>query len=79
MAAQQQAYNADLARLRAEMENLRREKESAQTDNIFNNHEAREAGMARRNRANHCHKAKVWHWHDTQSGVQTKGLSGRWF
>ncbi|KAJ4364502.1 hypothetical protein N0V83_009097 [Neocucurbitaria cava] len=48
LADQQLSHSTELARLRAEMEKLRREKESAQTDNMFNQHEAREVGMARR-------------------------------
>ncbi|RMZ71945.1 hypothetical protein GMOD_00009305 [Pyrenophora seminiperda CCB06] len=51
LADQQQTYNTELAQLRAEMEKLRREKESVQTDNLFNEHEARGAGMARRTAA----------------------------
>ncbi|KAL6703391.1 hypothetical protein ACN47E_009733 [Coniothyrium glycines] len=48
MADQYHAHTTELARLRADMDKLRREKESAQTDNMFNQHEAREADMARR-------------------------------
>ncbi|KAF1937360.1 hypothetical protein EJ02DRAFT_506040 [Clathrospora elynae] len=48
LADQQQAHTTELAHLRAEMETLRREKESVQTDNMFNQHETREVGMARR-------------------------------
>ncbi|KAF1838889.1 hypothetical protein BDW02DRAFT_487865 [Decorospora gaudefroyi] len=48
LADQQQSHSTELARLRAEMEKLRREKESVQTDNMFNQHEARDAGMPRR-------------------------------
>ncbi|RAR06576.1 hypothetical protein DDE83_006911 [Stemphylium lycopersici] len=48
LADQHQAHTAEVARLRAEMDRLRRETESAQTDSMFNQHEAREAGMARR-------------------------------
>lgn len=48
MADQQQSHSSELARLRAEVEKLRREKESAQTDSMFNQHEARGEGMARR-------------------------------
>lgn len=48
LADQQQAHSTDMARLRAEMDRLRREKESAQTDNMFNQHEAREAGTTKR-------------------------------
>lgn len=36
--------------MRAEIERLRREKEQAQTDNMFNQHDMREAGMAQRSR-----------------------------
>lgn len=36
--------------MRAEMERLRREKEQAQTDHMFNQHDMREAGMAQRTR-----------------------------
>lgn len=45
LAEQQQTHSADVARLRAELDKLRREKESAQTDSLFHQHEAREAGM----------------------------------
>ncbi|KAF2844305.1 hypothetical protein T440DRAFT_523596 [Plenodomus tracheiphilus IPT5] len=48
MADQQQAHSTELARLRTEMEKLRRDKESAQTERMFNQHEAREMGLARR-------------------------------
>ncbi|KAL1796007.1 hypothetical protein ACET3X_006231 [Alternaria dauci] len=48
LADQQQAHSTELARLRAEMDKLRREKESVQTDNMFNQHEARDTSMARR-------------------------------
>lgn len=48
MADQQHAHSTELARLRAEMEKLRRETESVKTDNMFNQHEARELDMARR-------------------------------
>ena len=48
LADQQQAHSTELAKLRADMEKLRREKELVQTDNMFNQHEARDAGMARR-------------------------------
>lgn len=36
--------------MRAEFERLRREKEQAQTDNMFNQHDMREAGLAQRSR-----------------------------
>tara|TARA_R110002003_G_scaffold626_5_gene20910 strand:+ start:14485 stop:16161 length:1677 start_codon:yes stop_codon:yes gene_type:complete len=36
--------------MRAELERLRREKEQATTDSMFNQHDAREAGMAQRSR-----------------------------
>lgn len=45
---QQQQHSTDIARLKAEIERLRREKDQAQTDNMFNQHDAREAGMAQR-------------------------------
>ncbi|KAI4671006.1 uncharacterized protein J4E88_009401 [Alternaria novae-zelandiae] len=48
LADQQQSHSTELAKLRAEMDKLRREKESVQTDNMFNQHEARESVMARR-------------------------------
>lgn len=48
LADQHQAHSTEVAKLRADMEKLRREKESAQTDNMFNQHEAREAGITRR-------------------------------
>jgi hypothetical protein len=48
LADQQQSHNSELVKLRADMEKLRREKESVQTDNMFNQHEAREMNMARR-------------------------------
>ncbi|KAF1850566.1 uncharacterized protein K460DRAFT_372785 [Cucurbitaria berberidis CBS 394.84] len=48
LADQQQSYSTDMAALKTEMEKLRREKESAQTDHMFNQHDAREVGMARR-------------------------------
>jgi hypothetical protein len=47
---QQQAHTRELAKLRADIERLRREKEQAQTDNMFNQHDLREAGMAQRTR-----------------------------
>jgi hypothetical protein len=50
MADQQQSHSAELAKMRAEIERLRRDKEQAQTDNMFNQHDAREAGMAPRTR-----------------------------
>lgn len=48
MADQQHAYTAELARLRADMDQLRRDRDTAHTDSMFNQHEARELGMARR-------------------------------
>lgn len=48
LADQQHVHATEMARLRAEMDKLRREKESVQTDNMFNQHEAREVGMAKR-------------------------------
>ncbi|RYO13815.1 hypothetical protein AA0111_g12148 [Alternaria arborescens] len=48
LADQQQAHGTELAKLRAEMERLRQEKESVQTDNMFNQHDARETSIARR-------------------------------
>jgi hypothetical protein len=50
MAEQQQLHTSELAKMRAEIERLRREKEQAHTDNMFNQHDAREAGMAQRTR-----------------------------
>lgn len=50
IAEQQQLHNSELAKLRAEMDRLRRDKEQAQTDNLFNQHDVREAGMAQRTR-----------------------------
>jgi hypothetical protein len=50
MADQQQLHTSELAKMRAEIERLRREKEQAQTDNIFNQHDMREARMAQRTR-----------------------------
>lgn len=50
IADQQQLHSSELAKMRAEIEKLRREKEQVQTDNIFNQHDAREAGMAPRTR-----------------------------
>jgi hypothetical protein len=47
---QQQAHTRELAKLRADIERLRREREQAQTDNMFNQHDLREAGMAQRTR-----------------------------
>jgi hypothetical protein len=59
LADQQQSHSIELARLRAEMEKLRREKESVQTDNMFNQHEAREIGMARRTGKNMVSRPKT--------------------
>jgi hypothetical protein len=50
IADQQQLHTSELAKMRAEIERLRREKEQAQTDNMFNQHDMREAGMAQRTR-----------------------------
>jgi hypothetical protein len=47
---QQQSHTLELAKMRAEIERLRREKEQAQTDNMFNQHDMHEAGMAQRAR-----------------------------
>lgn len=48
LADQQQQHGSELAKLRAEMDKLRREAESVQTDTMFNQYEAREAGIPRR-------------------------------
>ncbi|KAF5853433.1 hypothetical protein GGP41_002014 [Bipolaris sorokiniana] len=48
LADQQHTHGTELARLRAEMDSLRREAESAQTDTMFHQYEAREAGIPRR-------------------------------
>ncbi|KAI1668533.1 DUF3636 domain containing protein [Pyrenophora tritici-repentis] len=48
LADQQHAHSAEVAKLRADMDKLRREKDEVTTDNMFNQHEAREAGMTRR-------------------------------
>lgn len=48
LADQQQAHATEMARLRVEMEKLRREKESVQTDNMFNQHEVRDVNLAKR-------------------------------
>jgi hypothetical protein len=50
IADQQQSHTLELARMRAEIERLRHEKEQAQTDNMFNQHDMREAGMVQRTR-----------------------------
>jgi hypothetical protein len=47
---QQLLHTSELAKMRAEIEKLRHEKEQAQTDNMFNQHDMREAGMAQRTR-----------------------------
>lgn len=47
---QQQQHSLELAKMRAEIEKLRREKEQAQTDSVFNQHDARADGMAQRTR-----------------------------
>ncbi|KAH4182512.1 hypothetical protein HBI26_214770 [Parastagonospora nodorum] len=46
IADQQQLHSSELAKMRAEIERLRREKEQAQTDNMFNQHDS----MAQRTR-----------------------------
>jgi hypothetical protein len=48
LADQQQAHGTELARMRTDMDNLRREVESAHTDTMFHQYEAREAGIPRR-------------------------------
>ncbi|KAH7072219.1 hypothetical protein BKA63DRAFT_65103 [Paraphoma chrysanthemicola] len=50
LADQHQQHGSELARMRAEIERLRREKEQAHTDSMFRQHDAREAGMAQRSR-----------------------------
>lgn len=50
MADQQQQHGLEVAKFKAEMERLRRDKEQAQTDTMFDQHDAREAGMAQRTR-----------------------------
>ncbi|KAJ4377157.1 hypothetical protein N0V86_006598 [Didymella sp. IMI 355093] len=47
---QQQSHGDEVAKLRAEIEKLRREKEQAATNNMFNQHDVRDAGMAPRAR-----------------------------
>jgi hypothetical protein len=47
---QQQLHMSELAKMRAEIERLRREKEQAQTDSMFNQHDMREVGQAQRTR-----------------------------
>ncbi|KAH9870859.1 hypothetical protein J1614_006431 [Plenodomus biglobosus] len=58
MADQQHAHATELARLRADMDKLRRETESVKTDNMFNQHEARELDMARRTAKNMATRPK---------------------
>ncbi|CAE7027938.1 hypothetical protein CFE70_004001 [Pyrenophora teres f. teres 0-1] len=48
LADQQHAHSTQVAKLRADMDKLRREKDEVQTDNMFNQHEAREAAIVRR-------------------------------
>lgn len=50
LADQQQFHGDEVAKLRAEIDRLRREKEQATTDNMFHQHDVREAGMAPRTR-----------------------------
>ena len=47
---QQQFHGDEVAKLRVEIEKLRREREQATTNNMFHQHDAREAGMAPRTR-----------------------------
>ncbi|KAF2821021.1 hypothetical protein CC86DRAFT_449002 [Ophiobolus disseminans] len=50
IAEQHQLHASELAKMRAEIERLRLEKEQAQTDNMFNQHDARVDDMAPRTR-----------------------------
>ncbi|KAF9693339.1 hypothetical protein EKO04_008592 [Ascochyta lentis] len=50
LADQHHAHGDELAKLRAEIDNLRREKEQASTNNMFLQHDVRDAAMATRTR-----------------------------
>lgn len=50
LADQQQFHGDEIAKLRAEIEKLRRDKEQAATNNMFHQHDVRDAGMAPRTR-----------------------------
>ncbi|KAF1926913.1 uncharacterized protein M421DRAFT_102043 [Didymella exigua CBS 183.55] len=58
LADQQRLHGDELAKLRAEMEQLRRDKEHAATSNLFHQHDARDAAMAPRTRKPMATRAK---------------------